>query len=231
MEQKTDPNSYFIHDNPYHNKLKHFEKFVLRDEEGEKFKGCWNKKAFNRQGPLVLEIGSGYGHFMLEYCSSHSDTNFVGMDYKFKRSFNLAKKLEQFEQRNFFYLRANGTRIDQIFENSELDQVFYFFPDPWPKNKHKKKRLFQETFLKQVYAVLRPQGKFFIKTDHLEYAKWMKSLLLNCPLFKLEMVSFNVREEYPNNFLSSFETKFEKIFLKKGIPIKGFELTCLKDTP
>jgi tRNA (guanine-N7-)-methyltransferase len=231
MEQTTDPNSYFIHDNPYHNKLKYFEQFVLRDEEGEKFKGRWNKEAFNRQGPLVLEIGSGYGHFMLEYCLNHPETNFVGMDYKFKRSFNLAKKLEQSKQKNFFYLRANGTRIDQIFESSELDQVFYFFPDPWPKNKHKKKRLFQETFLKQIYTVLKPQGKLFIKTDHLEYAEWMKALLSDCSLFKHEVVSFNIREEYPDHFLSSFETKFEKIFLEKGIPIKGFELTCLKDTP
>ena len=79
--------------------------------------------------------------------------------------------------------------------------------------------------------MLRPQGKFFIKTDHLEYAMWMKSLLSDCPLFKHEMVSFNIREEYPDHFLSSFETKFEKIFLKKGIPIKGFELTSLKGAP
>ncbi|MEE2743540.1 MAG: tRNA (guanosine(46)-N7)-methyltransferase TrmB [Bdellovibrionota bacterium] len=231
MEQLIDQNTYFPHDNPYHEKLKSFDNFVLRDEEGEAFRGNWNKNAFKNQGPLVLEIGSGYGHFMMDFCSHYPEINFVGMDYKFKRSFQLAQKLKNLERKNFFFLRANGARVDRLFAESELDQVFYFFPDPWPKNKHKKKRLFQKNFLKQVHSVLKPQGKFFIKTDHSDYAEWMKALLLECPFFKIETVSFDIRQEYPEHFLSSFQTKFEKIFLKQDIPIKGFELTCLKEGP
>ena len=138
---------------------------------------------------------------------------------------------KKLDRKNFLYLRANGSRIDRLFSESELDQVFYFFPDPWPKNKHKKKRLFQKNFLKQVHSVLKPQGKFFIKTDHTDYAEWMKTLLLECPFFKIEIASFNLRQEYPEHFLSSFQTKFEKIFLKQDVPIKGFELTCLKEGP
>ena len=80
---------------------------------------------------LVLEIGTGYGHFMQDYCAKNPSVNFVGMDYKFKRSFNLVKKLDSLQQRNFFYLRANAARVDQLFGDSELEKVFYFFPDPW----------------------------------------------------------------------------------------------------
>ena len=229
MELNHQPLPYFKHDNPYHDKLKSFENFVLRDEEGENYKGQWNQNAFKRKAPLILEIGSGYGHFMRDYCSKNPSVNFIGMDYKFKRSFNLAKKLSALQKENFFYLRANAARVDCLFDESEIDKVLYFFPDPWPKNKHKKKRLFQEEFLKKVHKVLKPNGKFFIKTDHSEYAEWMKSILLESNLFKIEMMSFDIRTDFPDHFLSSFKTKFERIFLQKGLPIKGFELTCLKD--
>ena len=85
----------YTHDNPYHHKLALFEDFVLRDDEAEKFCGNWNQLVFKRNAPLCVEIGSGYGHFMMEYCKKYPHENFVGMDYRFKRSFALAKQLNQ----------------------------------------------------------------------------------------------------------------------------------------
>ena len=53
----------YKHDNPYHDKLAIFDKFVLRDDEGESFAGNWNQKVFENDAPIEVEIGSGYGHF------------------------------------------------------------------------------------------------------------------------------------------------------------------------
>lgn len=214
--------------NPYNLKLEEFSEFVFRDEEGEKLSGKWNQEIFDRNAPIYAEIGSGYGHFMMEFCENNPDINFVGMDYRFKRSFELAKKLKKHPTKNFRYLRAKGERIGFLFAENEIDTIFYFFPDPWPKTRHHKKRLLQKPFLEMAYKVLKPEGKIFIKTDHDGYGEWMENVLRDQDLFTIDMKTKNLREEFPDHFLSSFQTKFEKIFISQGLRIKAFELTSNK---
>ena len=228
----------YTHKNPYHEKLTRFHHFVLRDEDPEKYRGKWNPEVFGRQAPLCLEIGTGYGHFMLEYTKANPHINFIGLDYRFKRGFQLAKKLShQWEEKEkdtpspstyFRYLRARGERIQWIFGESELDQIFYFFPDPWPKKRHHKKRLFQTPFLEAAYKVLKPGGSLFIKTDHHSYAEWILEHLQAQQFFEIKLKTFDLRQEYSQHYLASFQTKFEKIFLKKNTPIKAFELISSK---
>lgn len=218
----------YTHKNPYHEKLSEFDGFVLRDHEAEENKGKWNSEIFKRDLPLALEIGSGYGEFMMEYCEKYSDVNFVGLDYRFKRSYELAKKLSRHPNQNFRYLRAKGERIEFMFEENELDKIFYFFPDPWPKKRHMKKRLLQKSFLERAYKVLKPGGYFYIKTDHDGYGEFMKEVIENQEFFDIELMTTDLWNEAPECFLASFKTKFEKIFLEQGINIKAFILKSKK---
>ena len=98
---------------------------------------------------------------MLEYCTQNPLANFVGIDYRFKRSFQLVKKIDRNSLSNVRYLRARGERLHFIFGVEEVEYIFFFFPDPWPKQRHHKKRLLQLPFLDSVYQILRPQGTFF----------------------------------------------------------------------
>lgn len=214
----------YKHNNPYHDKLGEFGKFVLRDDEGESYKGQWSKKLFNNDKELLVEIGTGYGHFMIDYTQKHPEQNFIGMDHRFKRSFTLAKKLEKLEHQNFKYLRARGERLGHLFGEDEISKLFYFFPDPWPKKRHNKKRLFQKSFLDIAHKTLRHEGEFLVKTDHDGYFEWMLEELEGESRFKKQMVTFDLRKEYPEHFLAGFKTKFEKIFLEKGIKIKAMVL-------
>jgi len=214
--------------NLYHDRLGDFKDFVFCGEQGEDLQGKWNQDVFKRHSPLCLEIGSGYGEFMMDFCEKNPDINFVGLDYRFKRSFTLAKKLNNISQKNFRFLRAKGERIGFLFKENEVDTLFYFFPDPWPKTSHNKKRLFQMPFLEVAHKVLKAGGKFYIKSDHDDYAKWMEKILLKQNLFHVDLKTTDLRQEHPNHFLSSFQTKFEKIFVAQGIKIKAFELTSLK---
>lgn len=221
----------FVYDhrkNPYDERLADFSEFVFRDHESEKFAGKWNSDLFKKNAALFAEIGSGYGEFMIEYCKDHPDHNFVGMDYRFKRSFSLAKKLAAAENKNFRYLRAKGERIHFIFSESELDGLFYFFPDPWPKTRHHKKRLFQHEFLKIASFVLKEGGTFFIKTDHDGYAEHMSEVIAGSKEFKVALSTKDLRAEFPDHFLSRYTTKFEKIFLSHGTKIKAFVLINTK---
>ena len=228
IEKTFEKNFYYSHKNSYHDKLGEFSSFVLRDHEAEIYRGKWNREVFQRNGPLYVEIGSGYGHFMQDFCQEHPHANFVGIDYRFKRSFNLAKKLSKIPHKNFRLLRARGERIDFQFGENEVDQLFYFFPDPWPKRRHHKKRPFGKKFLEKAYRVLKPEGIIFIKTDHKDLVEWILTVLETTHFFSKELVTFDLRGKYPEHFLSKFMTKFEKIFLKQNTKINGFVLKSTK---
>lgn len=217
----------YTSNNPYHDRLKVFDHFVLRDDEGELLRGKWAKNEFKNDQHLAVEIGSGYGHFMMEYTQKNPHENFIGLDHRFKRSFNLAKKLDSLEHKSFRYLRARGERLQFLFSDNEVSKLFYFFPDPWPKARHHKKRLFQKPFLDACHKILKQGGQLFVKTDHDGYFEWMLEHLNGEDRFELELKTFDLRAEHSDHFLASFETKFEKIFLSKGIKIKALVLRKL----
>lgn len=220
----------YSHNNPYHKLLGESFDFIYRDTEAEKFSGRWRQEVFKKEAPLCVEIGSGYGHFMIDYCHKNPQINFVGLDYRFKRSFQLAKKLKDHPHKNFRYLRAKGERISYLFAENEVDKIFYFFPDPWPKNRHHKKRLFGEPFLKASHSVLRPGGKLYIKTDHDGYAQWMDQILKGSALFTTTFKTNDLYKDHSDHFLASFKTKFENIFIEQDINIKAFVLTVNKNS-
>jgi len=231
MDHTLKKDFQYTHKNPYHDRLAAFAHFVMRDEESEANAGKWNAHVFKREGVLNVEIGTGYGHFMMEYCEDRAEENFVGLDFRFKRSYNLARKLDRHPHKNFRYLRARGERVHFIFGESEVDRLFYFFPDPWPKKRHWKKRLFQMPFLESCAKALKPGGELFIKTDHEGYADWMEEVIeeqAKKNLFSVELATRDMRGEYPEHLLSKYTTKFEKIFLKQDVKIKGFVLKNLK---
>jgi tRNA (guanine-N7-)-methyltransferase len=221
------PEFKYTHDNPYHDKLAIFDSFVLRDEAAEANVGKW-AQVFDNTRPLEVEIGTGYGEFMLEYCQKNPEINFIGLDHRFKRSYGLATKLDKLEHKNFRYLRARGERLEFMFQESEVQSVFYFFPDPWPKKRHHKKRLFQKPFLDACHKVLKPGGTLFVKTDHDGYFEWMLEHLKSDDRFEVLLQSHDLRTELPEHFLSQFTTKFEKIFLSQGTLIKSVVLRNLK---
>ena len=215
----------YTHNNPYHTRLSIFDEFVLTDSQGEAYKKNWSAEVFKNNKKVEVEIGSGYGHFMMSYTQENPDINFIGLDHRFKRSFHLAEKLNQLKIKNFRYLRARGERLGFLFGAEEVSKIYYFFPDPWPKKRHHKKRLFQKKFLEEAHKILTKDGQILIKTDHDGYFEWMLQELDQQDLFKVEMKTFDMRSEQPNHFLSSFVTKFEKIFIDKGTKIKALVLS------
>ena len=98
--------------NPYKEKLNEFSHLMLQDLEAEKFNGKWKDQVFENQKPLHLEIGTGYGHFLEKYSFDNTNVNLIGLDYRFKRSFQLTKRLAKQNLSNCRLLRAKGERID-----------------------------------------------------------------------------------------------------------------------
>jgi tRNA (guanine-N7-)-methyltransferase len=228
----------YSHNNPYHERIQRFSDRVLCDESSEAFANHWRSKVFENEAPIHLEIGSGYGHFLKQFCSTYPDQNFVGMDFRFKRSFNLNKQLNALNIPHYRFLRARAERISFIFGKEEVQNIFCFFPDPWPKTRHHKKRLIQVPFLERCHDILENSGKIFLKTDHLEYYFWMcqnielfnqsqkhhKRFLVH---FMVEELSKKLDEASLSTFdhtVFNFKTKFERLFHSQNIRTKAILL-------
>jgi len=214
-------------DNPYHHKLGNYSHFVLREEEAEQHPGKWNEMIFQKVAPIAAEIGIGYGDFMLHFCQQYPNSHFVGMDIRFKRSFGVATHLNNLPNKNFKLLRAAAERLPHIFGVKEIDQLFYFFPDPWPKARHRKRRLFKKDYLVSLHSILKDTGNIYFKTDHDELFQWIIKEVEQSNCWTMKFISHDLYKEINPEIaapLFSFQTKFEKIFLKQQIKIKAFIL-------
>lgn len=125
----------------------------------------WSDYFANAKRPNVLDIGCGMGKFLLDYSLENNDDNILGLELR-KTPVNWIESVIKGERLAnvsvLWYSVAN--RIDFIESNS-IDKIFYFFPDPWFKEKHKKRRAFKLDFILDCYRVLKPGGVFYLQTD------------------------------------------------------------------
>lgn len=202
--------------------------FVYSNAQAIPLKGKWKKEFVNTQSPLHLEIGTGYGEFMHDFCQKNPHINFIGMDYRFKRSFHFVKKLQKLSQRNYLFIRGNAENIAYLFDESEISTLYYFFPDPWPKRRHHKKRLIQKPYLFELYKIIKPSGHIYIKTDNLEYFNAILTVLNHQNYFQVVFQTYDLKNNFPHFFLNAFTTKFESIFIKQKKPINALVLQSNK---
>ncbi|MDH4468613.1 MAG: tRNA (guanosine(46)-N7)-methyltransferase TrmB [Bacteriovoracaceae bacterium] len=218
-------------ENPYKSKILDFQDFVFTHDQSSLYQGNWNEKIFKNTNPIKLEIGSGYGDFMMSYSKNYDHCNFIGLDFRIKRSFFLAKKLESLKNDSlpyfdFRFLVVNAENLNQYFGPQEISEVFYFFPDPWPKKRHHRRRLFQKKFLMNLHPLLREGAKVWVKTDDDSYYQWMlDEVQKSNEIFKIFFQTENIYQEShfieERNFLCQFPTKFEKLFLEQSKTIKA----------
>lgn len=125
---------------------------------------------FDREAPIELEIGSGKGLFMQTASSDHPDRNFVGIEIAGKYARYAAAKLARKGLTNGKMLHGDAMRlIQQHVPDESIDAVHVYFPDPWWKKRHFKRRIMNDTFLKHVQRVLKPNGELHFWTDVQEY--------------------------------------------------------------
>jgi len=149
-------------------------------------------------------------------------------DFEYKTNNPYREKLQEFSHLSLQDLEGEKFqgkwKTEVFFSESELDQAYFFFPDPWPKNRHLKKRLFQIPFLEKIHHILKPEGLFYIKTDHDGYAKWMQQVMSDNPFFEIQFTTNDLHQEKEQTLLQKYQTKFEKIFIQQNKNINGFIL-------
>jgi tRNA (guanine-N7-)-methyltransferase len=127
---------------------------------------------------LVLEIGFGRGEFLLDLAESSPESAFVGVEYSFKRTLKLARRLARTGLRNLRLVCATGEAVlRDALGDATVDTVWVNFPDPWPKKRHARRRLVQPELAALVGRRLVPGGVWNVATDDPAYAEWIDEVL------------------------------------------------------
>jgi tRNA (guanine-N7-)-methyltransferase len=162
---------------------------------------------FNRQADTIVEIGFGMGASLLEMAQSHLELNFIGIEVHRAGVGSLAAELQEKGITNVRLVMEDAVEVFKTgFSPSSLFGVQIFFPDPWHKKRHNKRRLIQPEFIKVILPSLQPNGFIHAATDWEDYAEHMLSVLSTQPLLS------NSEPEggYTPRPLTRPITKFEK---------------------
>ena len=135
------------------------------------------RKIFGNDRSIVMEIGSGKGEFIATNSRFSPERNFIGVELKSKRIITTLKKLDPMKHPNVrllnLFIDSNAT---EVLPPASIDEFIIYHPDPWPKKRHHKRRLFQHSFMDALYILLKTDGIIRISTDNLDYAEWIKEL-------------------------------------------------------
>lgn len=181
--------------------------YVVREPEGKK--GLWKQKVFGNSHPLYVEIGCGKGRFLTEMAENHPETNFLGIEKFSSVLLRALQKRALMTEDNLYYLRFDAEGLTEIFGPGEVDRIYLNFSDPWPKDRHWKRRLTSTEYLKRYDTVLAPGGIIEFKTDNeglfdfsVESAKeagWEITVLTR-DLYRSAYAEGNVQTEYEERF-------------------------------
>ena len=131
-----------------------------------------------------VDLGCGDGGFLLRMAAHYPERRFLGVERLLGRVRKVCRDADRRGLDNLRCLRAESRYfLEWMAEPGSISRLHYLFPDPWPKEKHHKNRLVQESFLPILHRALAPQGEFLFKTDHEEYFLWVCERLEASPLF------------------------------------------------
>ena len=131
--------------------------YVIKEEMQRECAGRW-KEVFGNEAPVRLEAGMGKGKFIYTMAGLHPDINYVGIEKYSSVLLRAVHKMEQEELPNLKFLRMDAENIAEVFGQGEVDRIYLNFSDPWPKDRHAKRRLPSRQFLARYEQFLRAEG-------------------------------------------------------------------------
>ncbi|MCR5146182.1 MAG: tRNA (guanosine(46)-N7)-methyltransferase TrmB [Clostridia bacterium] len=190
----------------------------------EEYKGKW-RELFGNDKPLYLELGCGKGGFISQIASQNLDKNFIAIDVVdamlglAKRNIESVYAEKNLPIDNVYLTRFDIERILLIMDdNDKVDRIYINFCNPWPRGKHRKKRLTHTRQLEKYRQFLKDGGEIYFKTDD--------DGLFNDSLLYFTQAGFEIIDktfdlENTENFWDNIETEHEKMFKEQGIKIKA----------
>jgi tRNA (guanine-N7-)-methyltransferase len=167
---------------------------------------------FGNNHPIELEVGFGKGAFLVEAGPAHPERSFLGIEIDKGLQLYVAGRLARRKIPNVKVAQGDAGRLlTQHLPDACLDVLHVYFPDPWWKKKHRKRRVFNEAFAQQAARVLKPGGLFKIATDVAEYFQVMLGIMTEHPEFTALQGGREERVKTPAQPMTNFEKKARNV--------------------
>ncbi|MFC4651532.1 tRNA (guanosine(46)-N7)-methyltransferase TrmB [Lactococcus nasutitermitis] len=173
------------------------------------FKGRWAER-FGNNHPIHIEVGCGKGGFITGMAAQHPEINYIAIDMQLSvLSYALDKALEA-NLPNVQMMLVDGAALTEYFEDGEVAQIYLNFSDPWPKNRHEKRRLTYKSFLATYERILPSGGEVHFKTDNRGLFEYSLVSLTNYGMtLKQVWLDLHADEEFSQvNVMTEYEEKF-----------------------
>lgn len=194
-------------------------RFTIKDET--EYKGKWSR-VFGNDNPVHIEIGMGKGQFIMTLAEENPDINYVGIE---KYSSVLVRAIEKQEEKdlpNLFFIRMDAENIADVFAAGEVGRIYLNFSDPWPKDRHAKRRLTSLQFLERYEKILEREGHVIFKTDNKDLFDFSLEQVREAPHWVLLNYTYDLHhsEYVDGNIMTEYETRF----VEKGNAICRMEM-------
>ncbi len=171
---------------------------------------------FNSKKYIILEIGFGDGVNLINSAKTNSDIFYIGADPFLNTTAKCLEKIIKYDVKNVAIWPDDVRKIINLFPKKSISEIKILFPDPWPKKKHKSRRLIQYDFLEMIHLIIKPKGIITISTDHDELKCWILEEFQKHGKFEWIVKTSKDWEIRPNN---CFQTKYElKSIIQKRKP-------------
>jgi tRNA (guanine-N7-)-methyltransferase len=164
---------------------------------------------FGNEQPLALEIGCGVGDFILKTALDQPDVNFIAIDFYNKGCWKSCRRLDRHEVKNVRVLRDEARQfITERIPKGSLSAVYINCPDPWPKKRHRKRRLVNKEFVEFLLPYLKQGADFYFATDFDDYGIDVSEALPEVNALENQFAPDRYRHEFPGYHLSKYMRKF-----------------------
>lgn len=194
-------------------------RFTVKNET--EYKGKWNT-LFGNDNPIHIEIGMGKGQFIMALAAANPDINYVGIEKYSSVLIRAIEKQETEDLPNLLFIRMEAEHIAEVFDEDEVKRIYLNFSDPWPKDRHAKRRLTSLQFLERYEKILSPEGHVIFKTDNRDLFDFSLEQVEAAPHWTLLNHTFDLHH---SEFVQgNVMTEYEERFVEKGNAICRMEI-------
>lgn len=204
-------------------KVANAEKIITENQDlvilnPQNYQGKW-QEFFKNNNPIHIEIGMGKGKFIYEMAKQYQEINFIGIEVIKSVLVRAIQRIKPNPLPNVILVCVDASLLDEVFCENEVERIYLNFSDPWPKNRHEKRRLTYKSFLEIYQKILKPTGDIHLKTDN---QKFFEYSLISMSQFgmKFKFISLDLHN---SDFSKNITTEYEERFANLGAKIYRLE--------